>query len=64
MVRSLMALAQNTGSEAIDIHAPDPTGGNIGRCYRMGFEDSDGSVNIDPGAAAVAIKMFKDRKKQ
>mgnify|MGYP002626130611 CR=1 FL=1 len=40
MIKSLMALAQNSGSDAVDIHAPDPTGGNINRCYRMGFEDS------------------------
>lgn len=40
MMRSLMAIAQNNGSEVMDIHAPDPTGDNIDRCYRMGFEDS------------------------
>lgn len=39
-MRALMAIAQNNGSEVMDIHAPDPTGDNIDRCYRMGFEDS------------------------
>ena len=40
MIRSLMSIAQNSGSEEINIHAPDETGENIDRCYRMGFEDS------------------------
>ena len=40
IMRSVLSIAQNSGLESVDVHAPDPDGRNAGLCYRMGFEDS------------------------